>query len=253
MNGTLLVYKSLGITPFDVIKKIRARYPQYASIKIAYAGRLDPMAEGLLLLLLGDTCKERERFERLSKKYSFTALFGIESDTYDILGLVKPAYPQPITHAIISALLPQYCRTFTQEYPPFSSARVDGKPLFYWARHNLLHTITIPKKKVSVNTFTLDTFSTISTDELQSIVTSRIMEVVGDFRQQEILASWEKILPSLPSLLTQVTCTISCSSGTYIRSLVHDIGKKLNTGALTLSLKRTRIGDYKEKDTVIVI
>lgn len=88
MNRVLTLYKPVGATPLDVLYELQERNPGYKDVRLAYAGRLDPMAEGLLLVLVGDECKRRDHYQKLDKIYEFEVLFGVSTDTYDILGKI---------------------------------------------------------------------------------------------------------------------------------------------------------------------
>src|SRR6185436_12995765 len=87
----ILLHKPLGLSPLEVIKLFKQQNFEYASATISYAGRLDPMADGLLLLLVNEENTQRKLYEALPKTYEFTVLLGVETDTYDILG--KIIYP----------------------------------------------------------------------------------------------------------------------------------------------------------------
>jgi tRNA pseudouridine55 synthase len=69
MEQVITVNKPIGLTPLQAVTQFRKKFPLYASEKIGYAGRLDPMAEGLLLLLVGDNNKTKEQYEQLDKEY----------------------------------------------------------------------------------------------------------------------------------------------------------------------------------------
>src|SRR5690606_34034568 len=94
MQEILKLYKNLGETPLECIERFRAEHPEYAETKMTYLGRLDPMAEGLLLVLAGNT-KDREKYLALDKTYEFEVLWSFETDTYDTLGLVSEEGARP--------------------------------------------------------------------------------------------------------------------------------------------------------------
>src|SRR5688572_10305491 len=126
-------YKPVGMTPLELLQSIKAE-------GAAYAGRLDPMAEGLMIYL--DTIEEKQKrkdYEKLSKVYEFDVLLGIQTDSYDILGIPK------LSHS--GTQLPIKLGEQIQKYPPYSYSRIAGKPLFWWARNNKLNEIEIPSKK----------------------------------------------------------------------------------------------------------
>src|SRR5258708_6784437 len=84
----LLLHKKEGETPLEALENFRAKHKAYKNASMTYAGRLDPLVSGLLLILAGDATKEKEKYLGLSKEYKFSALFGFATDTYDILGKV---------------------------------------------------------------------------------------------------------------------------------------------------------------------
>ena len=90
LKSKILINKLLGSTPLEAINKFKKQNPAYKDEKIAYAGRLDPMAQGLLLLIIGD--KENKKINKHLKKdkeYHAQILLGIQTDSYDILGIPK--------------------------------------------------------------------------------------------------------------------------------------------------------------------
>src|SRR3989344_4155540 len=84
-----VIKKVLGETPLQALERLRVEKDFPHDLAMTYAGRLDPMAEGKLLILTGEDCKRRERYDGLDKEYVFEIAFGIESDTGDILGISK--------------------------------------------------------------------------------------------------------------------------------------------------------------------
>ena len=80
-------YKKIGETPLQSILRFRNENKEHEKSKISYAGRLDPMAHGILILLINDSCKLQNTLHRLSKVYRFKMLMGVSTDTYDILGV----------------------------------------------------------------------------------------------------------------------------------------------------------------------
>lgn len=219
---------------------------------MCYAGRLDPMAEGVLVVLAGEDCKNRKMYEDLPKTYEFEVLPGVATDTYDIMGMFT--HQLKIDTANRSIDISHYLSSLIgkqkQPYPPFSSARVQGKPLYYWARAGLLDTIQIPRKEIEIYKASLLGSRKITTHELLEIIIKRVSEVKGKFRQDEILEQWKSVLKDNKGELCTYKCRVICSSGTYIRSIAHEIGKKLGTGAIALGIKRIAVGTYKLEDCI---
>lgn len=242
----ILLYKPIGITPLQLIRQFREVYPDYKNVKLSYAGRLDPMADGLLVILPGDENKKRKLYEDLSKEYECDVLFGAETDTYDILGEVKRGRAREIiSSGQILQTYPSFIGKHLQPYPPYSSKPVNGKPLYFWARNNQLRKITIPKKEIEIYNIEYISETKIAGDALGKIIFERINNVTGDFRQNEILMSWKEFF----NINSELTFTIfrfrlCCSSGTYIRSFAHNFGRLMHSSAIALSITRTKIGKY---------
>lgn len=244
----ICLYKPIAITPLQLIDRLRKQYPKYENVKLGYAGRLDPMAEGLVLVLVGEENKKRKSYEDLPKEYECEVLFGMATDTYDILGKITKSqtnYIQENVESSIKMLLPTFIGKHQQPYPPYSSQPVHGKPLYYWARENKLNEITIPTKEIEMYTVELLSQTKIQTKDLQIMITDRIEKVVGNFRQDEILALWHTFCKqNAEKTFSIFRFRISCSSGTYIRSFANTLGKKIQIPAIALSIKRTKIGNY---------
>ncbi len=262
LKKILFLDKKVGQTPLQVIEGFKLKNPEYEDQKMSYAGRLDPMAEGLLVILVGDECKEREKYLNLDKEYEFEILVGFKSDSGDVLGLARKDHNLPKinsfhTEGKIRKVLRKVSRKKTMKYPAFSSKTVDGKPLFLWALEEKLDEIEIPERDVKI--FKLDLIERYFLEKrhvedlifkkINSIeeVTDPSKELGRDFRRGEIRKNWKGILSSIPEdrdfMIIKVRCM--CSSGTYMRVLAEDIAKELGNFGLAFSIKRTRIGNKK--------
>jgi len=253
---TILINKLLCITPLQAIRRLQSLNPELEGEKIGYAGRLDPMAEGLLLLLIGDENKKRKEYEQLPKTYDFEVLLGIETDSYDVLGLIQRVTNASNLHDIdkkIKSILLSYIGSWEQPYPPYSAARVKGKSLYYWAREGKIDQVTIPRKKISISSLELNKVTTVNLSDIFPDIVTRIQSVDGEFRQKEILSRWEEIITNNPNLkLIKLTLMISCSSGTYVRGIAHQIGQKLGVGGIAYTIKRIKVGPYKLVDALMI-
>jgi len=132
-------------------------------------------------------------------------------------------------------------------YPAFSSKTVDGKPLWLWTKENKQDQITIPTREMTVLSAELTSNSPEQWKNIFQYATTAINKLSGDFRQTEVFNSWEKLNQQFKSgdELTILDINFQVSSGTYIRTLAVELGKKLNCPALLYQLKRTSIGDYQ--------
>lgn len=215
---------------------------------MGYAGRLDPMAEGLLLIMVGEECKRRYYYQRLDKEYEADILFGISTDSYDVLGLVDKMLPAQfsIDTNKLRGVLGTFIGMSKQRYPPFSAYRMGGKSLYTLSREGSLDHRIIPSKNIRIDDITCINIHRIRSEELLASVMSKVNSVAGNFRQEEIMHKWESVLSSATAAYYPVaTLKISCASGTYIRTLAHDIGRKMNVPGMVFHLKRTRIGTFR--------
>ena len=167
MQSHILLNKPQGLTPLQAITAFKKQHPLYQKEKLSFAGRLDPMAEGLLLVLVGNENKKRREYEELPKTYQFELLLGISTDTYDCLGRIEKVQAVIIPEQKeIEKIFSIFKGTRTQPYPPFSSKTVNGKPLYYWARKNKIGEITIPMKEITITSLTLNSTSLIKQKSL---------------------------------------------------------------------------------------
>ncbi len=250
MNGKqekmVSIYKNIGETPLEALERFRATRPDLEGIPMTYAGRLDPLAEGELLILIGEECKQKEKYLGLDKEYEVEIVCGISTDTYDALGLVTDVRDERLVHDLNTVDFSKYVGRFLQEYPAYSSKTVDGIQLHERARNNELPD-EMPTKEVEIYSIVqVGKASNILSLELKQRIFSNIALVHGDFRQEEIKRRWEEVF-SRSTLVEKgeswprITIRVKCSSCTYMRSLVHRIGADLKVGAFALNIKRTKV------------
>jgi tRNA pseudouridine55 synthase len=156
---------------------------------------------------------------------------------------------KPVIEKIsIDQALKNFTGEVEQEYPPYSSKPVDGKPLFQIAREGRLADIEIPKHKVNIFKIEILEEKTILKDDMLKHIKSVISSVDGDFRQEEILKDWERFMDeSKISEFPIIKIFVSCGSGAYMRTIAHEIGKILGVKSLAYHIKRTKIGEYDIK------
>lgn len=255
MEKRVIIYKKVGETPLEALENFRTKrldegHVEYRNIPMTYAGRLDPMAEGDLLILIGEECKKKDAYLGLDKEYEVEVLFGIETDTHDVLGIPKVCrqisnIQYPISKKKTEDFLHKYVGKFVQEYPAYSSKTVKGVQLHELARTNELPDPKgMPTKEVEIYSIEQIGASSIDAMSLKDIISSRISLVKGDFRQNEILNEWSRVLNSpmnFDKSFPIIKIKVKCSSGTYMRSLAKRIGEDCGTLAFALSIKRTRI------------
>lgn len=239
MKSILHFWKNEGETPLECLDRLRTEQPTYKNTVLSYAGRLDPMAEGVLLVLVDEENKKRLEYLGLNKTYEVEVLCGISTDTGDILGLVNTLDTTDHPPANFE-ILQTFVGPITQKYPHYSSKTVNGKPLFQYAREGKLDEIEIPEKTSEIFSIELlETFS-MTGEEILKKVKERIARVKGDFRQQEIIELWEKSLTkSMHHEFPLFKINVRCSSGTYMRTLAEVIGKKRGKPSLAWRIVRT--------------
>ncbi len=279
------LYKPMGLSPLQAMLEYKHQNSSLSDSIMVYAGRLDPMAEGVMLVLSDQDRFDKDDYLHLNKTYEATVLFGYTSDTFDALGLVKPTGSPPsqgglqgVADTQIIDKIKALKHTHNLPFPNYSSYKVKGKPLHWWTKQNRLDEIEIPLKEMKVlNVDRIEVrcvSSRASTHKLSreisspgslhaacktglsrddkggvlENITNRIKLVDGNFRQDKIVANWKELLIE-DQQLTTATFTIEVSSGTYIRSLANLLGKNLGCGALLLNLKRTRVGEFDILDS----
>jgi len=251
MENIINLYKPQGLTPLQAIKKFKEQNPEYKNIKMGYAGRLDPMAEGVLVVLAGAAVAKQKEYSNLNKEYAAKILFGFETDTGDALGLVTGHTNRTVLKNELKPIIDNLKGRFKFQLPAYSSARVGGKPLYWWARQNRLNEIYIPEREVLLHDAKLAGFTSIAGKELFHQIIERVSQVQGDFRQEEIIKQWQGYSQERRAdkfLIAEIR--VKCASGTYIRSIAREIGRRLGASSCLLSLIRTRAGEYSTERSV---
>ncbi len=258
-----MLNKKEGETPLEAVSLFRSKHKAYKEVKMTYAGRLDPMASGLLLVLAGEETKQKEKYLRLDKEYEFEVLFGFATDTYDILGVVQHSnILQNVEMSDLEKKIRQNLKFFKgkikQKYPMYSSKTVEGKQLWKYARDG--EEVEAPEREVEVKSLKFRKLKSISSKKLLVDIEKRIKKVTGpastregspmrggDFRQKEILKLWRKELKKEESKAFFLGgFKIKCSSGTYVRTIANALGDSIGIPALAYSIKRTKIGKYSK-------
>lgn len=211
MDGILLVDKPKGWTSFDVVAKVRGilKSSGVNKPKVGHTGTLDPLATGLLVLLIGTYTKRAPELSKLDKTYEVSMKLGETSTTGDGEGEITKASNKKPTQTELEAALDKFVGDILQTPPAFSAIKVNGQRAYKLARAG---------KKVKLEPRP-----------------ARIYQL--DLKSYDY---------------PNVEFTTKVSSGTYIRSLVEDIGKKLGTGAYMSDLRRTQIGEFDIKNALAV-
>ena len=252
----VLLYKAVGQTPLECAELWRQTKPELKDIPLAYAGRLDPMAEGVLLVLIGEECKKQVNYHNLDKEYEFEILFGAHSDSGDVLGIVTETEKKVVSKEEIEIILKTLVGPIELPYPIFSAKTVQGKPLHTWTMENRLHEITIPTRKSEIFDLELLNHQTLSRSEIAKIALAKIETIPpvtdirkalgNDFRRPDVRKAWALFSktgsPTDIFSIAKIRCL--SSSGTYMRTLAEIIAEKIGSEGLAFSINRTKIGHY---------
>jgi tRNA pseudouridine(55) synthase len=245
-NMVFEAYKYRGETLSVFLDRIRLEKDISEDIPMTYAGRLDPMAEGVMLVLVGEACKEKDSYLGFDKTYDFEIMLGVSTDTYDVLGFISSlVIPVSVQEESIEEGLSVLSIKTSWPYPPYSSRTVNGKPLFMYTREGSAPE-EMPHKEGSIKTLALKEVFEVSLKGAVNEIIKDIGTVTGDFRQEETIVQWKYITETYPEeKLVFISCTATVTSGVYIRTIAHELGNILGCGALAYSIKRTQIGDKK--------
>lgn len=214
----LNLYKEKGWTSFDVVAKVRGMLG--GKRKVGHAGTLDPLAEGVLVVLTDEDTKKQDEFTKMKKEYIAKIAFGITTPTYDLEILPDVREKQISLEDAkkgLGKILPKYIGDIDQKVPAYSAAKVEGKRLYKEARAGRIKEDSLPVKRITIYN----------------------IEVL-EWSEEEFETKNEGEKQKFPV----VKIKVECSSGTYIRSLAHDLGEELGTGAVMTSLVRTKVGDF---------
>jgi len=243
----IVLDKPDGWTPLDALTALRACEPELANARLGYAGRLDPMAEGVLLVLRDDENNDAARYRALDKEYVVRVLFGFATDTYDALGLVDDERPVPTDERVRSVVVSLPGR-FEQPWPPYSARRVHGRAMYYWARRGGVPGTQPPATARTLHTVAIVASGAVARSVLRTAIETRVTRVRGDFRQPEIVARWSTVLAKSGGDLPWFDLRVHCSSGTYMRSLAHRIGTQIESAAIALHIVRERVGEFRREE-----
>lgn len=205
MDGLLLIDKEPGLTSHDVVQKVRRLTRQK---KTGHCGTLDPNATGLLLLTLGKATRLTRFLIRAPKVYEGVIRFGTATDTYDSTGEVVAEAPTTgLTQEAVVAAMARFVGTIEHAAPPYSAKKVQGKKLYELAREG--KDVPTETKEVTVYEFRpLD---------------GQAGELAND----------------------RIAFRLACASGTYARTLAHDLGRALGCGGHLEALRRVQIGPFE--------
>ena len=202
ISGILVIDKPQGVTSHDMVGLCRKLY---GTRKVGHAGTLDPMATGVLVMLIGRAAKASDFLLEKIKTYKTTLRFGIATDTQDITGEVIASSDRQPVREVLDAALPSFRGEILQIPPMYSALKRNGQKLYDLARQG----IEIDREARPVTIYEL---------------------ALTDFRNSD--------------LLTEADLTVTCSKGTYIRTLCNDIGEAVGCYGTMAALRRTKAGMF---------
>ena len=199
MDGVLIINKPAGFTSHDVVARVRRITGEKS---VGHLGTLDPLATGVLPLVLGSFTRLAQFYNEADKRYEGVIRFGWATDTYDAEGdPAGPAQPVSLTLEQVRAAAAQFTGKQLQLPPLFSAKKISGVPAYRLARRG--HGVELKPKEVEIKEFEI--------------------------------TSWDGERAGFKSWV---------SSGTYLRSLAHDLGKELGCGAHLAELTRTAVREF---------
>ena len=203
-NGILNINKPEGWTSQDVVAKLRGRLHIR---RVGHTGTLDPMATGVLPVCFGKATRIIEYYDDDFKTYEAEMKLGMVTDTLDITGTVLETKPVDVSEEDVIQAIDSFRGWITQIPPKYSALKVNGKPLYKYAREGV--EVEIKSRKI----------------------------YVADIQAIEVNLGENRIL-----------FRVTCSKGTYIRTICDDIGKKLGCGGTMTALQRTQSGCFRVED-----
>lgn len=207
MDGFICINKGQGPTSFAVLKKLQKIIPPS---KMGHLGTLDPMAEGVLPVALGQATRLIEYIPDADKTYCARMAIGAVSDTQDAWGTIVNTANSSYDLANLTAILQDFTGRIQQVPPMYSAVHHQGKRLYELARQGI--EVERPSRSVEIKNL-----------ELLDTGCDEAGQPFADLK-------------------------VECSAGTYIRTLCHDIGQRLGTGAYMSKLVRTRAGIFALED-----
>ncbi|KAI6028697.1 pseudouridine synthase [Pisolithus orientalis] len=273
LSGLFAIYKPSGPTSMSVledIKKLICQSPLFVErekletqqgrrhgkgkrakdrVKIGQGGTLDPLADGVLVIGVGKGTKRLNEFLDCVKEYHTTALLGCETDSYDSEGAqVRVAPWRHITKEVVETMLERFRGEIYQTPPIFSALKMDGKPLYEYARSGTPLPRPIEKRKVIVHS--LELVSWLGSDhnyrwpEKQFTIGEKeaMAKALGSVEKGPVVGDEPDPTSDRPPAAFALSMKVS--GGTYVRSIVHDLGHALGSAAHVVTLTRLRQGRF---------
>ena len=242
----LAVWQPVGVSTNRLSQIVGEQYGTLSS----HTGTLDPMAEGVVIILLRNTRLKKYEYAHWHKTYEFEIIFGMSTDSYDAMGFItKKNNPAP-SKKEIEKILHNFVGPYTQNVPMYSAVKLNGKKLFERAHAGEVLEST-PVRKGEIFNFSLKRYSEVSLNKYVENILKRLSLVKGDFRQEPIISQWKKFSGTDRKVI-KAKFGVEMSKGLYVRSLSQDICNKLGCVGFTYTIVRTKNGSYGKKEAVTV-
>ena len=224
-EGYFSVYKNIGYTPLQVLEEIQSQLPE--KVSMTYVGRLDPMAEGWFDIVFNGDMDLKARLMQKDKVYEIEILFGVSTDTGDVLGLVQAFESKHIDESELKKVLTKAVGKHTWKYPQYSSPHIADPE-------------ADKSKDIEIYAISDAKLHDISSLELRKKIFDKLdsSRMPGDFRLELIREEWEGVFKDHEVNLQICSCKVSCSTGTYMRTLAEVVGRELGVPAVVFSIKR---------------
>lgn len=235
-HGWLVLDKPRGLGSTQAVAAVRRvlRQAGYGKVKLGHGGTLDPLAEGVLPIALGEATKLAGRMLDASKTYAFTVAFGEETDTLDLEGQVVATSARRPPLAAVAAICEHFTGAIEQVPPAYSALKVAGRRAYDLARAG--QEVELESRRVTIHSLEMDRGGSLPALESSFATTAGRPDPFD---------------PAAPlELADSVTLVAEVSKGTYIRSLARDIAHALGTVGHVAYLRRTRAGPFTENHAI---
>lgn len=244
----ITIIKPFGITSIKFLKEFQEKN---GISKATCVGKLDPLAKGQLVILTDDDTKKMKEYMTSSKKYEFTLILGIETESHDCLSTVKNIKDNIYTEKDIHDKLESFIKNYTlQTMPLVSSYTVKHNGIknpLWWFYKEGYRDITLPEKKVEIYNWSIkDTFiydlNTLIYNFMNRIKKISDPVLVNSLNVKEQIEQWKMINNTYSNTKhIIITMEMTVSSGFYIRRFCHDFGKYIESHGLAFDIIRTEI------------
>lgn len=240
----LLIDKPYTWTSFDVVRYLTSR----VKVKAGHAGTLDPLATGLLIVCTNKFTKRIDAIQQMPKAYTGTIVLGASRIGFDKEHPVDELFDvSTITENAIMEAAKSFVGTIEQMPPKYSAKKINGVAAYELMRSD--KEVELKKSIVSIYSFDIKSIRRVEMSaETATGYDIRLKRSVPD--ADRIKPVSEEILGNFPFPVIELDFEITCSKGTYIRSIANDFGEKLAIGGHLSSLRRTKIGEYNVEDAL---